>query len=175
MDKESFKQELLSVKRDGIKELYSYLDDNGFFIQRASTKYHDSHEGGLADHSMNVLDNFRFLLVKSNEDLDEDSVIICSLLHDVCKMNLYNGDKMIFSEFNKGHGKYSVDIISQYITLTTDEKRIITYHMGAWYIGVKSFHYPITELNEAWCNDRRGLLFHVADDTASKGIIFSDE
>ena len=54
------------VKRDGIENLITYLDEQSdFFTSPASTKYHGSYEGGLVEHSLNVyyslLDEMKFI------------------------------------------------------------------------------------------------------------------
>ena len=43
------------IKRRGADKLLGYLVDKGFLEAPASTKYHGSYEGGLAEHSVNVM------------------------------------------------------------------------------------------------------------------------
>ena len=80
---------LLSTERKGMENLISWMDENGFFTSPCSTKNHLCDEGGLAQHSMNVLDLMDDLY--NSEYLDEDamipsdSIIICALLHDLGK------------------------------------------------------------------------------------------
>ena len=89
--KERFIELLQSVKREGaqIEKLISKLEESGFFTAPASTKYHSSFEGGLCQHSLNVYDNLSLLCKSRDIQVGEDSLIICSLLHDMSKMNMY--------------------------------------------------------------------------------------
>lgn len=80
---------LLSTERKGMENLISWMDENGFFTSPCSTQNHLCDEGGLAQHSMNVLDLMDDLY--NSGYLDEDamipsnSIIICALLHDLGK------------------------------------------------------------------------------------------
>ena len=89
--KERFIELLRSVKREGaqIEKLISKLEESGFFTAPASTKYHSSFEGGLCQHSLNVYDNLSLLCKSRDIQVSEDSLIICALLHDMSKMNMY--------------------------------------------------------------------------------------
>ena len=44
------------VKRDGVEDLISYLENNDFFTAPSSTRFHGNYEGGLCEHSLNVHD-----------------------------------------------------------------------------------------------------------------------
>ena len=48
---------LRTVKRDGIENIIKYLENSDFFTAPASTRFHNSCEGGLAAHSLNVYHN----------------------------------------------------------------------------------------------------------------------
>ena len=78
---------LKSVNRPGIKELISYIESSDFFEAPASSKYHLAEEGGLAKHSLNVYYNLIKLCVSL--DIPNETIIIISLLHDICKTNCY--------------------------------------------------------------------------------------
>lgn len=81
---------LISTGRKGIKELIEYLETRtDFFTAPASTKFHNNFEGGLLEHSLNVYENFQIMLDAKGVQMDEDSIIICALLHDLCKCNFY--------------------------------------------------------------------------------------
>lgn len=82
---------LKNVNRQGanIDGLINKLLNSDFFQAPASTKYHNSHYGGLVDHSLNVYYNLKSLVNNKHLDIDEDSIIICGLLHDISKMNFY--------------------------------------------------------------------------------------
>lgn len=64
--------------------------------------------------------------------LPQDSVIICGLLHDLCKIGAYNKTAHGYEKIKglKGHAKLSIARIEGYIKLTPAEKDIILFHMG---------------------------------------------
>jgi hypothetical protein len=86
---------LRSTNREGVEELIEYLSKSDFFTAPASTKYHGAYPGGLAEHSLNVLDSLMALysFLKKEKynvpELTEDSMIVVALLHDLCKINCY--------------------------------------------------------------------------------------
>lgn len=143
-----------NIHRDGSEKLLDYMlsDKSDFFTAPASTRFHGSHEGGLLEHSLNV---YRCLVdylsrPRAKEvykmDYSAESVAICALLHDLCKMNFYKVDyrnaKNDRGEWEKvpyytvddrlpyGHGEKSVYIISGYMRLSREEAFAIRYHMG---------------------------------------------
>lgn len=106
-----FEAELAKVQRPGMGLLLEYIRHSDFYTAPASTHYRLSCEGGLLQHSLNVLDALRGLLMKEPDGKDEagnpkvkyhyvvadkfvatfpqDSVIITALLHDICKTFFY--------------------------------------------------------------------------------------
>ncbi len=142
------------IRREGADKLLEYLTSPAcdFFTAPASAKFHSSYEGGLVDHSINVyelLDSY----LKSDRVKDsfgfeytDESIAIVSLLHDLCKVNVYKkGFRNVKDEKGSwqrvdtfeyddklpyGHGEKSVYIISGYMKLTREEAFAIRYHMG---------------------------------------------
>ena len=151
------KEEFLSIyngniKRDGADNFLNYLLKTDFFTAPASTRFHGSHEGGLLEHSLNVYHCLKDYLERDRTkqlyrmNYSEETIALCALLHDVCKVNFYKTDyrnaKNERGEWEKvpyytiddtlpyGHGEKSVYIISAYMRLTRDEAFAIRYHMG---------------------------------------------
>lgn len=123
------------VTRPGMDELMRFLSGSDYFQAPASTKYHGSYKGGLAVHSMDVARLFKQKNEQFKMGLSDESVLICSLLHDVCKVNYYViGPRgyTVRDEFPIGHGEKSVIVIQRYIKLTDEEAAIIRWHMNAW-------------------------------------------
>lgn len=96
---------LSGIKREGanIDKLITKLDSSDFFTAPASTRYHNAIKGGLADHSLNVYYNLRSLVKNKHleKEISEESIIICGLLHDISKINLYEPsarNKKVYSE-----------------------------------------------------------------------------
>lgn len=155
-----FEAELAKVNRPGMDKLMTFIRKSDFYKAPASTKYHLSCEGGLLQHSLNVLDALRGILLQNQDGefryivagntvakIPQDSVIIIALLHDICKTFFYstswrNAKNEQTGKWEKvpyftvkdrmplGHGDKSVMIIKQYIDLTTQEMYAIWHHMG---------------------------------------------
>ena len=96
MSKQIFVEILSRTGRKGMDQVVSTLERLGFFEAPASTKFHLSCKGGLLEHSMNVYRAailLREQAIKARPELEEqlplDSVAICTLLHDVCKTDIY--------------------------------------------------------------------------------------
>lgn len=111
----TFEAELAQVQRPGMDKLLEYIRKSDFYTAPASTKHHLACEGGLLQHSLNVLDALRSTLhprqiwTKGEDgeektsgtlwDLDlsghiaatfnDATVIMAALLHDICKANYY--------------------------------------------------------------------------------------
>ena len=138
------------ITRRGADKLLEWLDSEGsdFFTAPASTRYHGAYEGGLCEHSLHVYDCLCSYLererVKEQYGLEytEESIAIASLLHDLCKINLYRNakneqgvwEKVPYYEYHDmlpyGHGEKSVYIVSGFMRLTRDEAMAIRWHMG---------------------------------------------
>ena len=143
------------IKREGAQELLAWLTgtNSDFFTAPASTRYHSAYEGGLLEHSINVYECLRDYLAR-NKVRDEfglsysdETIAIVSLLHDLCKVNVYRVSTrnvkdpatgqwkpMPYYEFDDnlpyGHGEKSVYVISGFMRLTREEAFAIRYHMG---------------------------------------------
>lgn len=144
-----------NIKREGAQELLAWLTgtNSDFFTAPASTRYHSAYEGGLLEHSINVYECLRDYLAR-NKVRDEfglsysdETIAIVSLLHDLCKVNVYRVSTrnvkdpatgqwkpMPYYEFDDnlpyGHGEKSVYVISGFMRLTREEAFAIRYHMG---------------------------------------------
>lgn len=98
-----FERELGKVQRPGMDKLLEYIRKSDFYTAPASTKYHLAAPGGLLQHSLNVLDALRGLLVRDETGegwlytvggttvatIPEDSVTVMALLRDICKTHFY--------------------------------------------------------------------------------------
>jgi len=144
-------EKLNSVKRDGMKELISFIEDSGFFTAPAATKHHSNYEGGLAQHSWNVYIHFVKNIEKLKIKLSDDSIILCSLLHDLCKVDMFEYDyaKKIFivnDKFPIGHGGKSIFLAERFIRLTNEETCIIRWHMGKFDLSPQTYKSYATAL-----------------------------
>ena len=182
MDK---KQEFLDlydkyIKRDGADELKKYLMKSDFFTAPASSKYHCNHEGGLCEHSVNTF--YRLLKNVQNEygkDWEKfysyETIAICGLLHDLCKIDFYkldyrnvkeNGERVKKPWYTReellpyGHGEKSVYIISGFMRLKRDEAMAINWHMGGFDMRARGGDGSVSE---AYALSPLAVLVHVSD------------
>jgi hypothetical protein len=61
-----------------------------YYTAPASIRFHDNEEGGLAKHSLAVVANL--LKLKDVFKLAAKDVVLAGLLHDLCKINMYEAD-----------------------------------------------------------------------------------
>ena len=96
-DLEKQKQEFLTlcrenIKRDGLEDLLGWLQKSDFFTAPASTRYHGAYEGGLCEHSLDVYHMAKKAIAGYELELTEESVVVATLFHDLCKVNFYKKD-----------------------------------------------------------------------------------
>ena len=186
--KETIINLLESTNRPGIEKVIEYLNNSDFFTAPASTKYHSSFEGGLAEHSFAVYVALKEKVSYMYGDwLSKDTIIITALLHDICKINFYKKEKKNVKKGTKindwgkevanwveeevwtvddsepmGHGEKSLWILSKMIELTDQEAYLIRYHMGFTEPKENYMH-----LNNALNKYPEIILLHTADLEAS--------
>lgn len=165
---------LRSTQREGMEELLFEIQmETNFYNAPASTKYHNAYDGGLLQHSLNVLN----CLTDDAQKLGypNDSIIIVALLHDLCKANGYgketrnvkeNGawvQKQVYTyqdDLPLGHGEKSLYLISKFIKLTDEEAAAIRWHMGGF---DSAFRGGDLGLNIAFEKYPLAVLLHLAD------------
>lgn len=173
---------LKETKREGIENLIEWMEENGFFFAPCSTQFHLANAGGLAEHSLNVYKKAHELALAwhpSVKDVPIESVVICTLLHDLGKcgqfgkpeytINLLKSGKVSESkpyERNKellpvDHEVRSVAIASRFIELTEEEQHAILNHNGLY----GAFKYSL-QGNETPLQ----MIVHFADMWASRVV-----
>lgn len=168
------------IHRQGAADLKNYLLRSDFFTAPASTRYHCAYEGGLCEHSINV---YRRLLANVKMQFGEEweskvsheSVAVCGLLHDLCKIDFYkldyrnvkeNGEWQRKPYFTReealpfGHGEKSVYIAGSFIKLTREEAMAINWHMGGFDARVRGGDYSVSD---AYRMFPLAVLLHAAD------------
>lgn len=176
---------LYSTKRAGIEIVIDQLHRKNcqrerdiFYNAPASVKHHNNTFGGLAKHSLDVYREAKSMyenLVKSGKELSfgMDSIILCSLLHDVCKMDEYvlnvEGRPERTKHYHGGnpHGLKSDRRLRRWhLELTDEEHKAIIWHMG---IHAKDAMAEYNMAYNAVANSTKLVeLIHDADSTAAK-------
>ena len=146
---------LMATEREGMYDLLTYMEQNGFYQAPCSGGYHLAVEGGLAEHSLNVYHIAKRLgdaLIGADKITDEmrDAITICSLLHDLGKIGQYGKPNYVPNTLKSGsvsdakpyktnpdllyvdHEIRSIAIASLFIDLTEDEQYAILYHNGLY-------------------------------------------
>ena len=142
-NKQCFISLIKKIDREGadIEKLIRQLENSDFFTAPASQMYHNSCEGGLCDHSLNVYDRlveicknlYTTTKVVKNELTDEEeevsvyscpfsetTLIIVALFHDFSKMNFYEKtvkNKKVYYDAGSRHdemGNYDWEAVATY-------------------------------------------------------------
>ena len=134
---------LSATRRNKMDEVIRQLEELGFFEAPASIRHQNNYDGGLAEHSFMVYEeaiSIRESLISYYPELEAslplDSVAIATLLHDVCKSDVYHKSATgkyykDMSGFPAGHGEKSVIMLLRMgLKLTDDEILAIRWHMG---------------------------------------------
>lgn len=127
---ERFEDLLKATKREGIDSLIAFIRKSDFYTAPASTRFHNCHEGGLLEHSLNVYECLKEKIDKpvfceAFQDIDVDSIAIIALLHDLCKSYYYvveMKNKKVYSETGTkqdSNGRYDWVTVPGY---TTEDK-----------------------------------------------------
>lgn len=201
MSKENAKKLIVNLlnglerKRDGMEELLQAMEDGGFYEAPCSGANHLCVAGGLAEHSLNVhriMKTLAYALDAEWAKENEDSIVVCSILHDLGKMgdhgkpnyveNFVNSRRKDESgnyiyvrseskpyETNKEltyeeHEIRSLLIAERHIYLSEDEETAILHHNGLY--GKLDSSYG----NANHCKTKLAYLLHVADMWCSRFV-----
>ena len=148
--KETITELLMSTNRPGMDKLIQHMEENGFFTAPCSTQYHLAVDGGLAKHSLNVYHYAKATAFSIDPELDDASLIIVCLLHDLGKIGQFGKPGYTENILKSGkrsdakpfvtnsnllyvdHEIRSIQLASQYIELTEQESFAILYHNGMY-------------------------------------------
>lgn len=172
------------VTRQGSAELLSWLESSDFFRAPASTRFHGNYEGGLLEHSLNVYDSLKDRIANDPEmwnsdgscKVTEETIAVCALLHDTCKINYYKKCQRNVKEdgvwvtkdayevdekFPCGdHADKSIIILQNFMRLEPEEILAIRGHMGGFDSAVKGGSFFISKVFE---QSRLSVHLHLAD------------
>lgn len=180
--KETIIKLLKSTNRPGMDKLIEAMEEGGFFTAPCSGGNHLAEEGGLAKHSLNVLNAATDMSLGLSQgelmpkELKDSLTIVC-LLHDLGKMGQYGKENYVENTLKSGkqsaskpyktnpdllyvdHEVRSIVIAQQYIDLTEEEQQAILWHNGLY----GNFRYQIQGKETALY-----LILHFADMWASR-------
>lgn len=181
-NKEKIEDILKQTGRQGIGALLIYLDETDFYTAPASARYHLNEAGGLAYHSLTVYNELMNLFSKGLFNAIDGwrSVAIVSLLHDLCKINMYSQEHRwrknanneweqypayrYDEKFYYGHAEKSVYIASNYIQLEDEEAQAIRAHMG---FSDSSFKGGDRTISNIFASNELALYLSFADQIAT--------
>ena len=162
---------LRSTCRDGMDDMIEWMETNGYFTSPASTRFHGCYEGGLAKHSFGVYTIMHAFNQELALGVEEDSVIIATLLHDLCKVGLYLGSGKPYKSNKghpKGHARLSIEIAQKYIELLPIEQKMIRFHMGPWNSTGYCTEYSVRDMLKVWGKYDAVRWMYFADELATR-------
>lgn len=148
--KKKFLHYAKKVDRVGIDLLLKWLDESDFYLAPASTSYHMAEEGGLVEHSVNVCETALKTNLALGQPVDDESVIISSLFHDLGKHEYYgkkyyienilkSGKRSVPKPYERNkevlsipHEVTGLQMLSKFIDLTEEETWAILHHNGMY-------------------------------------------
>lgn len=167
-DRNGTKEQATNLANRMIEWLRTKTD---FYTAPASTQYHDSFDGGLVYHSLQVYNQILDLItIPKFQTVDIASAVFVALTHDWCKVNSYetyyknvkddNGNwvqekayRTIKNTISAGHGPQSlIDVMlfcnTSYSALSEDEMMAIRWHMYTYDVTAYDLR-PLNNCNEA--------------------------
>lgn len=197
-NKKEFIDLVKSITREfDVEYLLKQLENSDFFYAPASTKYHDSCEGGLCNHSLVVYRTLKTLCETFHVDVNEDSIKIVALFHDFSKMNYYTSEiknKKVYCNSGSKHdsmGNYDWVSYTAYGVRPPEERFIFGNHEVSSCFMINTF-IPLTVEEFVAINHHHGslgwdsakdditvifnryplaLLLHQADCLAAYGVV----
>lgn len=152
-----------------VDKIISWLESTDFYTAPASTRYHETFEGGLLYHTLCVVANIIAIgdsAPFANNVNIEDAVLV-ALVHDWCKIGKYKSyqrnvknedtgtwEKVTAYKYQDsvpyplGHGVTSAYIANKFFNLKIEEFAAIEFHMGRWEAGTDYQQNDMQQANE---------------------------
>lgn len=172
---------LMKTGRENMTALLDYMAESGFLTAPSSGGNHTCKEGGLAEHSVNVMrmaEKIGVALLGGAAYNDiQNSVVIAALLHDLGKVGDFNKQMYVENILKSGkrsdakpykrnpdllpvpHAVRSVKLATLFIDLTEDEEWAILCHDGL---------YDFMKYDMQGHETQLSMIIHWADMWASK-------
>ena len=146
---------LVIDRKAQFSSLIAFMEkETTWLISPASTKYHLCKEGGLLEHSVNVAESMLKIRKALIPEVNEESCVIVSLIHDLGKVGMPGNPQYLINEPTEKQQKYgykpdapyrfnkdltylsvpirSLYLASKHIELTEQEVQAIVYHDGQY-------------------------------------------
>lgn len=136
-----------------VQKCLNWLRGTDFYSAPASTQYHESFPGGLALHTLRVVQQIQSLIsVSAFSSVNYAEAILCAIAHDWCKIGKYemylrNVKNEATGQWEKqpsyrykdqeiplGHGETSLYILQRFAPVSIEMACAIRWHMGAWQV-----------------------------------------
>lgn len=136
-----------------------WLASTDFYYAPASTKYHDSTDGGLVRHTLKVVDQvIQLSQLDVFKGVNLAEAVLAAMCHDFCKINFYEpymrnvkdettgvwsqvrSWRCKGSELPFGHGVTSMYMASKLFKLTTEQALAIRWHMDTYNVCENETH-----------------------------------
>ena len=191
-NQEEFEALLRETKREGIDYVIEDLEKGGFFEAPASAGHHLNVPGGLCEHSLNVChaglaiwEGMKGLDAASMGEVKRESIILATLLHDVCKMDIYKrtvkkrknklgqwedaeGYNVSYKDFPMGHGEKSVILLLlSGLQLNDDEMCAINSYEDERCYDTARIEYPLCAIVQAADSLAAAIIETTAEDIDS--------
>lgn len=171
-----FHEELFKTNRSGIRDLIEAMERGGFFTAPCSGAHHLARDGGLLEHSLNVLEYARKLNDSWGNQIKDETIVISALLHDLGKMGDHGKTNYVENILKDGkrskakpfvtngnliylpHEIRSVMIAERFIELSEDEETAILWHNGLYSTfkydipGKETPLFMILHFADLWCS-----------------------
>ena len=100
---ERFEELARMTEKDNIENLIQYCRNSDFYTAWASSSYHLNMDGGLLQHSLNVCDYAIRLWKSFNSSVNLQSLMFCSLFHDLGKSGLAGDEYYVPNTLKSGN------------------------------------------------------------------------
>jgi hypothetical protein len=146
---------VVTKRKEEFDRLIEFMEtETEFLTAPASTRFHMSKEGGLLEHSVNVCETMLRIKHALAPNIDDESCIIVSLIHDLGKVGMPGNPQYIKNKPTEKQQRYgysasvpysfnnsltylsvpvrSIYLALPYIHLSEEEVQAVMYHDGQY-------------------------------------------
>ena len=171
-------EELSEIQKVDLHKLFDYLEnETGWLTAPASTRYHNSFEVGLIEHSINVVNTGLLIKRAIAPDMSDTPIVLTGILHDCGKSNMYKRKEPTARQ--KQYGYPGSMGINEDIPYMEHEDRGL-YMITKYYPHLTEEEYcAIAQHNEPWltntCQFKRNRLMTILQNADYWACLYLDE